>query len=232
MRKAAWVVAGLVLAGVSGCGLAGDDDLRYRVTVDVTTPDGVKSGSSVMSLKLERGFPTAYQPTFRGEAVAVDVAPGATLFLLIDDTVMNLPFKVFMRTGLLSKAVQARLDYDSIAYVDFLRDHEGASAPLDCKVHRGGFTTECPRFVRFRNIGDPKSVEAVDAANLAARFGPGVALKSVTITITDEPVTTGIEKRLEWLGTHPETRLDKEYTGSTNPFLSEQLANYNFRREK
>jgi hypothetical protein len=51
-------------------------------------------------------------------------------------------------------------------------------------------------------------VQRVDPANLAASFGPGIRLKRITVEVTDDDVTTGIEKRLRWLGDHPEPSLD------------------------
>ncbi len=56
-----------------------------------------------------------------------------------------------------------------------------------------------PRLVRFRDIQDPGTVEAVDPDDLAASFGPGVRLLRATIAITDAPATTGIETTLAWL---------------------------------
>jgi hypothetical protein len=65
-----------------------------------------------------------------------------------------------------------------------------------------------PRFVTFTDVGNPKSVKLVDPANLAATFGPGFALKSVKLELTDEKVTTGlIEGALSWLGPYPEPGL-------------------------
>ncbi len=54
--------------------------------------------------------------------------------------------------------------------------------------------------VRFRNIRDPSSVETVDPDNLAKSFGAGVRLKRITVQITDDPVTSGIDKRLPNMG--------------------------------
>jgi hypothetical protein len=48
-----------------------------------------------------------------------------------------------------------------------------------------------PLLVTFTDIADPKTVTRVDSANLAATFGPGYALTSITLEITDEPVTEG-----------------------------------------
>lgn len=40
------------------------------------------------------------------------------------------------------------------------------------------------------------SMLAVDPADFAATFGPGYALRRITVQITDDPVTTGIEQKL------------------------------------
>jgi len=56
-----------------------------------------------------------------------------------------------------------------------------------------------PLLVRFRDPNDPKTVERVDPNDLAASFGAGVKLTRATVEITDDPLTTGIEKRLPWL---------------------------------
>ena len=40
---------------------------------------------------------------------------------------------------------------------------------------------------------DPKSVKPVDPDDLAAAFGEGVSLKDITVEITDDPVTWGMD---------------------------------------
>ncbi|MDR4496279.1 MAG: hypothetical protein R3B74_18050 [Nitrospirales bacterium] len=53
-------------------------------------------------------------------------------------------------------------------------------------------------------------MKKVDLDDLAATFGPGVALKRIMLEITDEPVTEGkIEQVLGWLGPHPEPTLGR-----------------------
>jgi hypothetical protein len=68
-------------------------------------------------------------------------------------------------------------------------------------------------FVRFRDLSDPQTVEAVSrfsdrdfpngyggtAKALETEFGAGVILKSITIEMTTDPVTAGIAKLLPWL---------------------------------
>jgi hypothetical protein len=58
-----------------------------------------------------------------------------------------------------------------------------------------------PLLVTFADIEDPASVARVEPGDLAAHFGPGYALSSITLAITDEPVTKGrVEAVLGWLG--------------------------------
>ena len=79
-----------------------------------------------------------------------------------------------------------------------------------------------PYFVRFRNIADPKSVEQVDPDDLAKSFGPGVKLKSLTVQMTDEPVTSGIEKRFLWWRNY----LNRHFDGTAT--VSEDMKDKNF----
>jgi hypothetical protein len=65
-----------------------------------------------------------------------------------------------------------------------------------------------PWFVRFRDAADPRSVEPVDPDNLAKSFGAGYRLKSLTVQMSDAPVTTGIEQRLGWWDAYRNRHLD------------------------
>lgn len=73
-----------------------------------------------------------------------------------------------------------------------------------------------PLLVTFDDINDPKSIKRVDPDDLVATFGPGYSLKSITLEITDEPVTTGeLEKVLRWIN-----ELEKFRAHASNPFTS------------
>lgn len=56
-----------------------------------------------------------------------------------------------------------------------------------------------PMLVTFDELGDPTSVALVDPDDLASTFGEGYVLRRITVQMTDDPVTTGIEERLGWL---------------------------------
>jgi hypothetical protein len=77
-----------------------------------------------------------------------------------------------------------------------------------------------PVLVTFGDISDPTSVARVDPKDLEASFGPGVSLNSMTLEITDGPVTEGrVEAVLAWLGPYPEPGLGPATGGTTNiPF--------------
>jgi hypothetical protein len=56
--------------------------------------------------------------------------------------------------------------------------------------------------VTFGDEADPTSVAEVDPDDLAATFGEGVRLKRITVELTDDPVTSGIEARLAWMNAY------------------------------
>jgi hypothetical protein len=75
--------------------------------------------------------------------------------------------------------------------------------------------------VTFDDITKPETVREVEPADLAAVFGEGVRLKTVTLEITEEAVTVGlVEGLLGWLGPYPEPALGPA-TGKTTaiPFF-------------
>jgi hypothetical protein len=55
------------------------------------------------------------------------------------------------------------------------------------------------------------SVERVDPANLSAQFGEGVRLRRITVQVTDDDVTDGMEERLGWLAPEDRVDLDPEF---------------------
>jgi hypothetical protein len=56
-----------------------------------------------------------------------------------------------------------------------------------------------PLLVWFKDINDPKTIQQVLPDDLPRVFGPSVHFKRAWITLTDEPVPSGIERQLPWL---------------------------------
>ena len=83
-----------------------------------------------------------------------------------------------------------------------------------------------PMLVTFADINDPASVKKVDPDDLAASFGAGYLLKSITLEITDEKVTEGVvEAVLGWMEKNNNT-LDKIWpslSGEQHDLLSSSV---------
>jgi hypothetical protein len=207
------LLLGALFAGFSLTACAGGDSTfasgtwRYKMTVTVATPEGDKVGSAVREVSVARGwqpFPES-QPSvkLKGEAVVVNLGKRGVLFALLDGAGLgtnygtDLPAKVFMPQG-------GWLSAAGIKAMSNLTKTRPVELPF----------LLYPRMVYFKNINDPMSASAAwDKINFRAyqldknsapltmvgAFGSGVSLKSVTIEMTAEPVTSGIYSLLPWL---------------------------------
>jgi hypothetical protein len=168
---------------------------KYKLTVEVDTPEGVKSGYSV----IEVIKPWRRGSTSRGQAVAVDLPRGQTLFVLLRseqkgdwaDDAMEPVWPSTQQTG--------DEEQDVTNLLSAAKEMGRVPLPRIRKLGRYDEMNHTPYFVRFKNIADPMSVEQVNPNNLDKIFGNNIKLKGLFVEITDEPVTSGIENRLGWL---------------------------------
>lgn len=195
-RKLWTWIAALTLFGLLGACGTKHETFRYRLTVEVETPDGPRIGSSVLEVALSETGDDAWvtpeasgvRAKLRGEVVAVDLPDDKVLFALLrteeqGDAGAWWPFRIGSNpnfSGEFSGVRNARAMEASNAGGDLPRD-------------------SYPMLVTFGDLADPTSVERVDPNDLAASFGKGVRLKRITVQMTDDPVTTEVEKRLPWL---------------------------------
>jgi hypothetical protein len=187
-----WVIcaAALMLAGCSST-----ERLHYKMVVEVETPEGLMRGFSVREVTYDPGgswFPLGEsRPSAKlvGEAVAVDLPGGRTLFALL-------------------KGANGRVDY-SARDIRTLLNERGDSGrdgvvelwPAMPETKAPQIGNPLPLLVTFQDLSDPKTIGPVDPRNLGATFGPGISLKRITIERTSETVTSGIEKTVPWLET-------------------------------
>ncbi|MCP4183593.1 MAG: hypothetical protein GY761_09790 [Hyphomicrobiales bacterium] len=173
---------------------------NQKLTLEVETPEGVKSGSSVIEARV------VYQPTlgfpegkgmsnhWRGEATIVDLGQKRFLFALLGHPVNEA--QATFKNSILQDP-DAR--YPVISYSKLVRLRQKAVVPF----------SHLPLLVTFTDINDPASVKRVDPYDLAAHFGAGVKLKAATLEITGEPVKMGeVEKVLGWLDSFGSNKLD------------------------
>ena len=160
-----------------------------KLAIEVETPEGIKRAHSVLAMKkwVNTGFFGAMdqhraQTRFSGEAVVLEVSPGRYLFVLLTN---------------FSSLSRMTFHYSQGYPRDFVR---WTKAMEDLRARRDVPRNNYPLMVTFADIADPATVTRVDPDNLAATFGPGHALKSLTLEVTDEPVTEGrVEKVLGWI---------------------------------
>lgn len=203
--KKKWVViAGVLLILpflLEVTGIFATGTWRYKMTVVVETPEGIKEGSvvrqlsnSAVAIKIldlpEAGNP----PSFKGEAVVVDLGERGLLFaiLAID------PYYEFY------EAFRER--QSGASTVEGIRDFNRVSIGTKKIISPETFQYY-PIFVTFKDINDPKSVErvfAIDRTGLRYQepnkiidnteeiLGKGFKIKEVFIERTREPVTWGL----------------------------------------
>lgn len=217
------MVAGGAVALLGGCGLMRpSEELRYRLTVEVETPQGLKTGSSVIEVRGVKN-PDWVTPegrgtraSFKGEAAAVDLPGGRTLFALLKteggaSEASEYPWLAFRD--------RLKDSPDWLESMRRLRGWRGEVRPMPATerviANGGQDVAALPMLVTFGDIADPKSLRKVDPANLAASFGPGVRLNRITVEVTDDSVTRGIKTRLGWLD-----HLDRYRSDPANPFTS------------
>lgn len=228
MTKFLYILGAIVLMAFAL--VAYTSTVRYRLTVHVETPEGIKAGSGVIEVRtwIRRAW-TAHlfggstkDVSVTGEAVPVDLGPRGVLFVLLNCKNKNnrpidcgrdkLPVQVLRRSG----------EIKTLDEVDAERVVRSAKGPRAVAVE------DMPFMVRFRDIVDPMTVEAVEPEDLAVSFGDGVKLKRVTVEIVDAPVTVGIEKKLAWL-VGLSTSLSGKRIVSTND-LVDRLGARSFKR--
>jgi hypothetical protein len=195
LRFAAVAVAALTLTGCWG-----SQSYRYKLTLALNTPQGVKRASSVVEVTFwhvsipERG--TMHQ--LRGEALYLDLGPGARPLVALLTSQLHPKYgekQRWTRDAGPGMRQMSRI-YGQAPSEDYMDD-----VPRIAQT-RGAHSiapTDLPDLVTFADITDPKTVIEVDPNAPEAALGPGVSWNEITLESTDEPITTGIESKLTWL---------------------------------
>lgn len=214
-----WRTVGIALLAAILLLAAGCDShlpsYRYRLTVEVQTPEGIRTGSSVIEVRTSEGagFPGpeagGMHSRVIGEAVAVDLGARGTLFALLRTSDGSSGSGAGDWAWVLLPPTPNRgvVTWDErVARYRTLADADGqAELP----------TNQLPLFVRFRDMADPLTLERVRPGSFQQKFGQGVRLRSVVVEITRDSVTREIADGLPWLD-----RLEDYRTDPDNPFTT------------
>jgi len=205
-------VAAMAVA-LAGCGRT--ESYRYKLTLAVNTPDGVKRGSSVAEVVFwnvlipERGI----MQKLRGEALYLDLGAGKRPLIALRTN--QLRSQRARNDAEFQKAIRWTRDWGPGVMIlselygrpsaDFMDDVRRISR---MRGPRKIAPTDLPDLVTFADISDPNSVIEVDPENLQATLGPNITWNEITLEMTDEPITAGIRTKLPWLATYYDKMLD------------------------
>lgn len=185
--------------------------LRYKITVEIETPDGIKTGSSVWEIKLTPvpiNNITGYKDSVKGEAVLIDLGTRGKLFALKRGRngrqwLHQVFYWAFPSPpGIYSNEDLIRF-YSNVPF--------GSTASLPIKDY--------PLFVYLRDDNTPQTIEAifdihsgthgqvgtVKTERLEEVFGKGVRIKDVSIQVTNEPAEFKLHETLSWLSKDKKT---------------------------
>jgi hypothetical protein len=214
-------VSALVLAG---CGEK-TESYRYKLTVAVNTPDGVKRTSSVVEVQFaEISIPgRGILHKLRGEALYVDLGFGARPLIALLTRQLHVEHGRGREPLWTRDGGPGRVSISKLLSGQALTD---ATADVSRVARMRGLHTiapdDLPDLVTFANVNDPKTVIEVDRNDLQATLGPGISWNEITLESTDEPITTGVVRKLPWLSEYYQHnwRLDR-----TDHHFTSELAN-------
>jgi hypothetical protein len=165
---------------------------RYRLTIEVETPDGLKTGSAVIEPRARTQSPglslRSVVTRVRGDAVFVDLGNGKNVVGLMaggpEGRDVGVPVRLAMEAFGVRNCRKSMCDWRQMQSMSGRRD-----LPLGL----------VPTLVTFGDVDDPKTARVIEPSEFEAIFGPGYRFKRAWIEITDDWVTRGIKQRLPWL---------------------------------
>lgn len=189
MKALYWIVGILAALVLAFWIVFPSNSFKYRITVIVDTPQGPKTGSSVIEVHWQSNGPLAglsggfaWDQSARGVAPIVDLGPNGTLIASM--------FRI--------KAGQIHFWAASAPTTAYSGKDPGDFNGLEPQVELTDW--RLPQFVWYpaRN-SSPNAARAVLPEEFSRTIGGGVHLRKVTIEPTRDPVVERLEPRPEWL---------------------------------
>ena len=173
---------------------------KYRLTVAVETPAGVKSASTVLAVTPDRGYARGGSTRTSGDAVLVDLGGGKSLVALLAllDGKLDLTAINYVALRAYNAAAGKRVNFNDMSKQTGIVPVEGALIPI---------------LLASSDPANPDGMKLVASADTEAVLGKSFRLRSITAEVVPngfwpidfggflgEPVTRGIAGKLPWLG--------------------------------
>lgn len=198
-------LASLLMLSTLAC-VPGYEELpsyRYRLTVEVQTPEGIRSGSSVIEVRTwqasQRTIPSpgAIKTRENGQAIAIDLGRQGFVFALMRaGNFMDWPGSV--ARSLIPRASGDRYEVRQ-AEIAAIKAIRGAREVPPTFMSGSTPLQNWPDLVGFADRSRPETIRWVGPLPAGRTAASGIAIRRVTFEIVDAPVTRGIDKRLPWL---------------------------------
>lgn len=171
-RLGSWTILFLSVL-LSGCNPFPDTwRWNQKLTVEVSTPDGIRSGSAVTEVVWqERNWTGNFPGSYHGEATVVDLGQGRYLFALIGEPTRYLALRTFA-PDLGDKAVITEEGFAAMARIRGTRDVREKYYPI---------------LMTFDDITNPETARRLDPSDL----GLGLKIHRIKLEIIDFPEKTG-----------------------------------------
>lgn len=166
---------------------------HYRLTVQVEVDGEVKEASGVIGIRWHDTPDinvSTYQLSAFGQAVLVDLGNHGTLFVPLG----------------------ANTNYEGLDLSQLLfgrespRSRDVIERALKVKGRLEVAPHNLPQFIWQPQINDPSSAVVVTAEQFPEVISPNVRLVGVWTEITEDPVSTGLENEVAWIGEMYERR--------------------------
>ncbi len=159
---------------------------RYKITIEIETPEGIKSGSAVREVRAWKNAAKLINPDIRevtyrtfGEAVLIDLGENGVLFYPID----------WDSNALLERAfpTSEKNSWSSVQHYKLL--------PNGLKAVQEGWIS----FIWLKDLTGADPMRRLDSKDFVNVFGDGFKLKQTVIEMTNDPVTWPLDDYLNRL---------------------------------
>ena len=172
---------------------------KYRLTLDVETPEGRKSASGVMAVHPDRSYTRRGQTRTLGDAIFVDLGQGKNLVALLAhlDNRLVLDEMNYVALRAYLAATGKRVPFSEMSRLTGTVPVKGELIPV---------------LVAFADPAAPGTARVVRPDDAEAVLGKGYRIEGISVEVVPngywpldfggplgEPVTRGIQAKLPWL---------------------------------
>jgi hypothetical protein len=186
---------------------------RYKLTAEVMTPNGLKTGSSVIEVSYSHNadYGGGHAPDFNavGEAVFIPIDQKRLFVVTLTNDAADRPGKQFRGYKYEPQYLWGVMDLYAFPLKTFnlhwAIDERGLCRQVEgvAKTNRrfAAPFPNLPTLVVFEDVNDPNSVKVVQPDKLSDMLGQGYALQNVWLEMTTEiPTNTGMNLFPWWEG--------------------------------